>query len=391
VEFLLDPAGAEFYFLEMNTRLQVEHPVTEAVTGLDLVRLQLEIAQGHPLPLSEAPVPDGHAIEVRLYAEDPGHDWRPATGTLHEFTVESQDTFAPVRAGVRLDAGVRTGSVVGVHYDPMLAKVIAHAPTRTAAARLLAAALTRARLHGVVTNRDLLVRILGEPEFLAGQTDTAYLPRHPEVFAPLVSDVDEHTLVGLAAVLAAAARRRRDAVWGALPAGWRNVRSAVQRTRFDASWGELVVEYELDRDGGLRYPEHVTLVRAEPERVVLEVGGLTRTFHVHTVGDVSYVDSERGGVALTGQPRLPVPVPQRPPGSLIAPMPGAVGRVAVVVGQPVHTGDLLLTLEAMKLEHPVHAPHDGVVAQLLVTPGTQVDAGAVLAVVTEVATEGEPS
>jgi propionyl-CoA carboxylase alpha chain len=209
VEFLLEESSGDFFFLEMNTRLQVEHPVTEAVTGLDLVRWQLLVADGEPLPLTHAPPTRGHAVEVRLYAEDPAADWRPSTGTLHRFAVpDAALAFVTHREeGVRLDSAVADSSVVSVHYDPMLAKVIAWAPTRAEAARALAGALARARVHGVVSNRDLLVRILREPEFLAGGTDTAYLNRHPEVFAPLLPAAEE-PVAYLAAALAAAARRR---------------------------------------------------------------------------------------------------------------------------------------------------------------------------------------
>ncbi|MEU7815377.1 biotin carboxylase N-terminal domain-containing protein, partial [Pseudonocardia sp. NPDC049154] len=171
VEFVLDQDG-RFFFLEVNTRLQVEHPVTELVTGLDLVALQLRVAEGEPLPPEvTGAVLDGHAIEVRLYAEDVPAGFLPATGTLHRFRI-------PDLAGLRLDTGVEDGSVVSPHYDPMLAKVVAHGRTRAEAARTLARALQRAEIHGVTTNRDLLVDILREPEFLAGRTDTGYLTRH---------------------------------------------------------------------------------------------------------------------------------------------------------------------------------------------------------------------
>lgn len=185
VEFLLTEEG-EFFFLEMNTRLQVEHPVTEAVTGLDLVRLQLLVAEGEPLPLSATPPTQGHAIEVRLCAEDPTQGYRPATGTLHRFAVPGVAAEFTPHQGLRLDSGVVDGSVVSVHYDSMLAKLIAWAPTRTEAARALAGALARAELHGVTTNRDLLVRVLRSPEFGATQVDTGFLDRHPEVLAPLL-------------------------------------------------------------------------------------------------------------------------------------------------------------------------------------------------------------
>ncbi|WP_280244793.1 acetyl-CoA carboxylase biotin carboxylase subunit, partial [Nocardia abscessus] len=178
VEFLADEQG-EFFFLEMNTRLQVEHPVTECTTGLDLVRLQLDVAAGGALP-AEPPAMRGHSIEVRLYAEDPAHDWQPQSGTVHRIEVPSVRTEFDLldRPGVRLDTGVVDGSVVGVHYDPMLAKVISYAETRGEAARLLAAALHRAKIHGLVTNRDLLVRVLRHPAFLAGDTDTAFFATH---------------------------------------------------------------------------------------------------------------------------------------------------------------------------------------------------------------------
>ena len=180
VEFVLEQGArrCSFFFLEVNTRLQVEHPVTELVTGLDLVALQLRIAEGHPLPAEVLGAAiTGHAIEVRLYAEDVPAGYLPATGTLHRFAI-------PALRGVRVDAGVTDGSVVSPHYDPMLAKVIAHGATRAEAARTLARALAQAAIHGVTTNRDLLVGILRDEEFLAGRTDTGYLPRHPELRAP---------------------------------------------------------------------------------------------------------------------------------------------------------------------------------------------------------------
>ncbi|WP_103514033.1 acetyl/propionyl/methylcrotonyl-CoA carboxylase subunit alpha, partial [Streptomyces sp. SM10] len=170
VEFLLSSEGRP-YFLEMNTRLQVEHPVTEAVFGLDLVALQLRIAEGGPLPAAAPPEPSGHAVEARLYAEDPARDWQPQTGALLTLDV-------PDEPGIRLDTGYTGGDTVGVHYDPMLAKVVAHAPTRAEAVRLLARALERARIHGPVTNRELLVRSLRHPDFTRGRLDTGFYDRH---------------------------------------------------------------------------------------------------------------------------------------------------------------------------------------------------------------------
>jgi propionyl-CoA carboxylase alpha chain len=382
VEFLLAPDGT-FAFLEMNTRLQVEHPVTEAVFGLDLVALQLWVAQGDRLPWNRTPPMRGHAIEVRLYAEDPARGWLPSTGVLHRFEVPAgaafepafEPTFEAAAGGIRLDSGVVDGSTVSVHYDPMLAKVIAVAPSRTVAARALAGTLRRARLHGVMTNRDLLVRVLDSDEFLAGGTDTAFLDRHPEVFAPLLSTVDE---AGLAAALAAAT----EAGVGDLPSGWRNVISAPQRVDFVGPDGPVPVEYRLDRTGALVTPSDVELVRATADEVVLRTAGVDRRWRVHTVPGTTYVDSYAGSVTLRHLDRFPVPEPVRAQGSLLAPMPGTVGQVRVVVGDRVAARAVLLTLEAMKLEQSVLAPAAGVVTELSVRPGDQVDAGAVLAVVT---------
>jgi propionyl-CoA carboxylase alpha chain len=395
VEFLLAPDG-QFYFLEMNTRLQVEHPVTECVTGLDLVRLQLLVAEGQPLP--PPPPVRGHAVEVRLCAEDPQDGWRPATGILHRFTVPGVAAeFAPA-AGLRLDSGVRDGSVVGVHYDSLLAKLIAWAPTRQEAIRALAGALSRAELHGVMTNRDLLVRVLRSEAFRAADADTGFLDRHPEVFAPLLP-ADRVGLAALAAALAGAAARRAGAtVLGSLPSGWRNVPSSPQVTRFTGPHGEIEVRYRLDRTGALAEwsagpdraaasvsagpnPPAVSLVSAASDRVVLEVDGVRRAYAVHRAGDSAYVDTVDGSAAFTEQPRLPEPSAELAPGSLVAPLPGSVTAVHVTIGQRVVAGHLLLTLEAMKLEHAVLAPVAGTIAELPVAPGAQVDTGALLAVV----------
>ncbi|GAA1035063.1 biotin carboxylase N-terminal domain-containing protein [Virgisporangium ochraceum] len=405
VEFVVEP-DSRFWFLEMNTRLQVEHPVTELVVGIDLVRLQLLVAEGGTLPYAGPPPLRGHAVEARLYAEDPTCAWLPRTGTLHRFDIPGADKeFGPMLTpGLRLDSGVVAGSVVGVHYDPMLAKLISWAPTRYEATRQLATALARARIHGVGTNRDLLVRVLRHPSFVAGDLDTGFLDGHPEVFAPLLSSVDCLRLCCLAAALAGSASRRESSPLAALPAGWRNMPSAPRTVAFEAPSGTFEVAYRLDRTGALtgwtvRAVERddvglpgdtpdldgapdVAIVSATPSRVVLDVAGVRYTFDVDRVGDVSYVDSAEGSVELTELPRFPLPGAETAEGTLTAPLPGAVSRVLVVPGQRVAAGDLLLTVEAMKLEHAVHAPTSGVVTDLKVEAGAQVEAGALLAVLT---------
>ncbi|HWD03160.1 MAG TPA: biotin carboxylase N-terminal domain-containing protein [Amycolatopsis sp.] len=384
VEFLAGPDG-RFYFLEMNTRLQVEHPVTENVTGLDLVALQLSVAEGAKLP-PEPPAAQGHSIEVRLYAEDPAAQWQPQSGTLHEFAMPGVDrAFAP-GAGLRLDSGVELGSVVGVHYDPMLAKVITWAPTRDEAARRLATALAGAKIHGVVTNRDLLVNILRHEAFLAGDTDTAFFDRHGlGTLAKPLAGADAERLSALAAALAAAAENRAGATTLArLPSGWRNVRSSGQRKVFARGDTTYEVSYALTREG-LRADgyDDVRLVCAEPDRVVLDVAGVRRTFEVARHGEKAFVDSVLGPVTFQVVPRFADPSAALAAGSLVAPMPGTVVRLAVGVGDTVAAGDPLLWLEAMKMEHRISAPADGVVTALPVEVGVQVEVGAVLAVVGE--------
>jgi acetyl/propionyl-CoA carboxylase alpha subunit len=269
VEFLLT-REAEFFFLEMNTRLQVEHPVTELVTGIDLVELQLAVASGRPVP--DVPPINGHAIEARLYAEDPANDFLPVTGTLRRFRVPD---------GVRVDTGVEDGSVISPYYDPMVAKVMAHGGTREEAACRLADALARAELHGTTTNRDFLVRILRHPEFLAGEADTSFLERH-DLSAPLIAD---RGLAAAAAALAGQAHRRATArTLGTLPSGWRNNPSQLQIMMFD---GDLEIDYRFDRHGRLAElrvdGEPLPRLRVHacsPEHVDLEVGGVRRSYRV---------------------------------------------------------------------------------------------------------------
>jgi len=367
VEFLVsadEDAGREPAFLEMNTRLQVEHPVTEAVTGLDLVALQLSIAEGTPLPFDAPPPVRGHAIEARLYAEDPAAGWRPSTGTLHRIAVPG---------GVRVDAGVVDGDAVSAHYDPLLAKVVAHGPSRAAAARKLAAALAGASLHGLVTNRDLLVRVLRSDGFAAGP-HTGFLDEQPALLAPLAGPAEVAT-AALVAALAGSARRRASApVQRSVPAGWRNNPSQPATATYAGPDGDVAVSYR---------PAPVTVVSATPDTVVLVADGVRVAYRVHTVGPMSYVDGPGWAVALGEVDPLPEPVAALPAGSLTASMPGQVVAVRVAKGDRVNAGQQLLALEAMKMEHPVLAPTDGVLAELRVTTGSQVDAGDVLAVIEE--------
>ncbi|OBB58358.1 acetyl/propionyl-CoA carboxylase subuit alpha [Mycobacterium sp. 852013-51886_SCH5428379] len=372
VEFMADRRG-EFFFLEMNTRLQVEHPVTEETTGLDLVELQLLVAEGGSL--DPAPPPSrGHAIEARLYAEDPAKNWQPQAGTVHRFEVP---------AGPRVDTGIVDGSVVSIFYDPMLAKVISYAPTRRQAAARLSDALARTRVHGVRTNRDLLVNVLRHPAFLDGATDTAFFDTHglSALSAP-ARHARAADLSAVAAALADAARNRAAAtVFAAAPSGWRNLASGHQVKRFgDADGGDLEVQYRFTRRGvDIAGHSDVTVVTTAPDHTVLRVGAVESRFDVCRYGTEVFVDSPLGAVQLTAMPRFPDPDAAVAQGSLVAPMPGAVVRVGAAVGDTVTAGQPLIWLEAMKMEHTLAAPGDGVLAELNVTPGQQVEVGAILA------------
>ncbi len=374
VELLYDERTGRFFFLEMNTRLQVEHPVTELVHDVDLVAMQLAVAEGRvPDPAAGA---RGHAIEARLYAEDPSRDYQPQSGTLTRLDI-------PAGPGVRVDAGYRSGSEVSTHYDAMLAKVVVHAPTREQAARRLAGVLRRARIHGVRTNRDQLVAALRDPGFLAGEVSTAFL----DGLAPPGPD-DPAAPVAAALALAERAGAARRVQRGA-PVAWRNVVSQPQLTEFE---GELRVAWWGGRDG-LRAEGH-TVVASSPTAVTLETDGVRTTYDVSVAGDRVDVDSARGHVALVVRPRFTDPADTVAAGSLLAPMPGTVVGVPVEEGAHVAAGDPVVGLEAMKMQHTIKAPADGVVSDLAVV-GSQVAAGDVLAVVATGSTsndsEGDPA
>lgn len=388
VEFLYAQETDEIFFLEINTRLQVEHPVTEEVTGLDLVRAQIEIAEGATLDaVIGEPTLTGHSVEARLYAEDAARGFLPVTGVLSCFEI-------PPRAGLRVEAGPVSGDTIAPDYDPMIAKVIATAATRPAALRLLAGALRDAKLHGLTTNRDFLVRLLEDEDFARGEFDTQFLDR-PEarhLGRPLVDTEDELQAFLVAAALAAQADERARAPLGrSLPSGWRNNPGAGQRRAYRRGEDEHEVVYDIGRSSfavdGADLPR-CTVVAATPTDVVLVVAGRRRRFTVVAHERQVFVNGPAGQLDLEQLPRFGDGSQERAPGSLAAPLPGNVVRVACTVGDEVQAGQVVLVIEAMKMQHEVVAPHAGRVEQLLVAESDQLDAGAVVAVIVEPNSEG---
>ena len=384
VEFLYDPDSERFFFLEMNTRLQVEHPVTELVWGTDLVELQLAVAEassdGRMLGFSAGgDEPQRHAIEVRLYAEDGAYV--PQSGRLVTFAIDHDVEFGlGGERGVRVDSGFASGDEVSTFYDAMLAKVISWAPDREQALRQLVGALRRARIHGVTTNRDQLVEILTDPVFVAGEMTTTWLESRPTPEAP---EVERTTVIAGALMLAADDAARRTVQQG-VPAAWRNVASAPQRITFE---GHDPVEWWGTRDGFV--VDGVTVLEVSPTHARLEVDGVATETRGHWSAERPgatrelWVDGPARSACLREVPRFTDPADAVASGSLLAPMPGTVVKVLVEAGATVATGDAVLVLEAMKMQHTVSAPHAGTVTEINVEPGAQVASGEVLAVVEE--------
>jgi 3-methylcrotonyl-CoA carboxylase alpha subunit len=385
VEFLVEGEGdgAEFFFLEMNTRLQVEHPVTEAVTGLDLVRLQLLVAMGEALPFSQADItPAGHAVEARLYAEDPAAGFAPTYGPLWRYA------HADV-PGVRYDDGVVSGGEVSTFYDSMLAKVIAHAPTRAEAAQRLARALAGMHLHGPGTNRDFLVRVLGEPDFLAGETRTDFIDLHPHLLVESISP--QTALAHLAAAVATTVRRHRSnaPVAGFAPAGWRLFPGPGQRVNWQRAGADPVaVEYSVSGSSLSlvldQAPAQVAFRHLGPELVQVELDGVEWPCSVHHAPDGTvWVNDADQQTCWRELPRLPETESAETGLGPVSEVPGTVLAVLAEPGQQVAAGDTLVVLEAMKMEHRVTAPRDGVVEEVRVSVGDYVDAHQLLVVLAD--------
>jgi propionyl-CoA carboxylase alpha chain len=390
VEFLVGDDGT-LNFLEVNTRLQVEHPVTEAVTGLDLVELQLRVVAGEALPLNQSDVVvAGHSIEVRVVAEDPAAGWLPSTGSIEIFEFSDH---------VRVDTGVAAGSQISADYDSLVAKVIAHAPSRAQAAHQLAKVLRIAQVTGVQTNLNSMAALLGESDFLAGRTPTSYLSDHTELLDPPGPQGDDRLALLLGAVFAREQRdRTNNSATGFAPSGWRNLRTRGQRQVWNHGEVEQRIEYILDDEatarvwvGGWPQPQEdgsmpddlrriarVRLIRRSPSRQIVELDGTHRVIDVHLAGDTVHTRSSAGALTWTLEPSFVVHAVDEAGSGPISPLPGTVIAVHVAPGDVVTEGDTLIIVEAMKMEHTISAIRTATVVDVRFAVGDRVDTGDLL-------------
>jgi acyl-CoA carboxylase subunit alpha len=359
VEFLLAPSG-EFYFIEVNTRIQVEHPVTELVTGLDLVRLQIDIAEGKRVPQNPRAI--GHAIEARLYAEDPTNDFLPSTGTVLRWRPPEH---------VRVDTALRDGVEISVHYDPLLAKIVSYGMDRDTALRKLVHALRSTCALGVTTNRQYLIQILESEEFQKGVAHTSFLP------APHADDDDSATA---AAVLYLDQTRKTPfRNYRNNPYRDPSIKLRIRNEETTVHWTHLANEtYQVHRGARTLACRVHTHVNASPGEITLEINAVSRTYEIAESGDHIFVRSPTHDTTIQRLPRHPRPAGATQHETANSPMPGQVLRILVDIGQQVKTGDPLVVLEAMKMEQTIRTTINGRVQCVLVTPGQVVAPGQML-------------
>jgi len=377
IEFLVDDKSGEFWFLEVNTRLQVEHPVTEATTGIDIVHEQLRLARGEILGYDQEDIGwYGSAIEARLYAEDPTNDFLPATGSLIAYEPNPE-------VEARWDSGVEQGSIIGTDFDPMIAKVICYGENRIEAANKLSMALESLHIGGVVTNRDFLVSTLRSEAFLNGLTTTDFIEK---VNPPRVFEPTENELIKAASVAAMWIQGKNHSeaeLLGQLPSGWRNSRLPKQKINFLRGEIEIPITYRSRRDGKFDLNEEslVSIFNWDDHSISIEIDGHRITSKVSKLDNQIVVKMPWGNVSLEIVPRFVVPGAEEVTGGLIAPMPGKVVDLKVKVGDKVSKGDPVVILEAMKMEHQVNAPESGKVTKIYIKKDQQLDNGALLMIV----------
>ena len=378
VEFIYDDKSGDFYFLEVNTRLQVEHPVTEEVTGLDLVQMQIESAQGLPLSVSQSDIKgSGYAIEVRLYAEDTANDFLPVTGTIQRFEY-------PDVEGLRVETAIRSDSEISIFYDPMIAKIIVYDSTRSAAHRKMQYVLRNLVCQGITTNQDFLLHILENKDFQAGLYDTHFIKNKLDLDAIAQKSEESKTFAGIAATLHGwNQREQKRTILKAIPSGWRNNFNDAQFEDFQFGEQEMKVQYRFNKGsfefyvGEQTYP--VKLVGADDTSIRAEIDGMQYQFNITKNGNDYYVHNENiGSITLAHKDRFPVKEAEKVAGGYNAPMPSQIIKVLVKEGDAVKSGDGLVIISSMKMETTIEAAADGVVEEIYTTEGSNVEAGFLL-------------
>jgi len=373
VEFIVAPGG-EFYFIEMNTRLQVEHPVTEMTTGLDLVRLQIETAEGKPLTLAQRDITQkGHAIEARLYAEDPSNDFLPATGTMLEWDILQS-------SGLRIDAGITKRTEIGIHYDPMVAKIIAYGNDRETARNKLRYGLERLFPAGVRTNREFLLRVIDHPAFAGGDYHTQLIDSHLQELSKHSNQTDMRINASVVALYLMMLRQSRNTILPNVAAGYRNnpfrdpsIKLEIGTDVFEISWRSLGDgAYAISTQD---WQANVRLVSFEAGKISISIDDVLRTFRVAEGQDEFYIQHQSSSSIVRRLSRYPESSGASEHESAYAPMPGQVLKVLVEQGQKVRIGDALVILEAMKMEQTLRSTTEGVVEAILVTQGDVVAPG----------------
>lgn len=383
VEFIYDDKSGDFYFLEVNTRLQVEHPVTEEVTGLDLVQLQIEAAQGLPLQLVQEEITgNGYALELRLYAEDASNDFMPVTGTIQKFEY-------PEVEGLRVETAVLSGSEISVFYDPMIAKLIVWDNNRHAAIRKMIYVLKNLVCVGTTTNQDFLLHLLQQQDVLEGKYDTHFIQNKLDLSALKTKTASDLHYAAMASTLQGWwSREQKRTFFKAVPSGWRNNFSDAQLDTYILEDNELAVNYRYQQ-GAFEFTidekkYNVSLVAAANQSIRYEVDGIQLPFTCISNGATRYVHNEQiGTVTFTLKDRFPEKEVEKVKGGYEAPIPSQIIKVEVAVGQEVKSGDTLMILSSMKMENALVANSDGMVEEIYVEEGGNVEAGTLLIKINE--------
>ena len=374
VEFIFDEASNEFYFLEVNTRLQVEHPVTEEVTGLDLVQMQIESAQGKPLTISQEEVKGtGYAIELRLYAEDPNNNFLPVTGKILKFDIPEVD-------GLRVETAVKSGSEISVYYDPMIAKLIVWDQTRGDALRKMAYVLRNLVCTGTTTNQDFLLRLVEHPDVIDGKYNTHFISKETDKLITTSSNTTALKISAIATTLFRwNLRNENRKVLRSLPSGWRNsfysnqfeeYTSGGEKVRIEYRFSNNIFHFKIDEDNYT-----VKLKSTNDGHISFEVDGILTSFTI-SVSKKSYFthNEQYGNIKLNLIDRLPQKEQEKMKGGYISPMPSQIVKLLVKVGDKVNTGDGLVILSSMKMESTIVAEEDGLVKEIYVEEGKNVEA-----------------